>query len=93
MSETVEQTVRRVGNRIVISTIKKEDMGPETVSQSGVINTATDTVTASMGLNWGEISWFHLFGRSVVRSFSLKKTSYGQLLEFSGWPLDLETRS
>lgn len=55
MSETVEQTVRRVGNRIVISTIKKEDMNPKTVSQSGVINTATDTVTASIGLNWGEI--------------------------------------
>ena len=53
MSEAVEQSVRRVGNHILIT--PQEEM-TKSVDQRGVVNVAGESTRASVGgLEWGDI--------------------------------------
>ena len=56
MPDELETAVRRVGNEIIIESIPKK-MPEKTVSQTGLINAATEATSATMGgLDWGDIA-------------------------------------
>ena len=56
MPDELETAVRRVGNEIIIESLPKK-MPEKTVSQTGLINAATEATSATMGgLDWGDIA-------------------------------------
>ena len=56
MTDALETAVRRVGNEIIIESLPKKMTG-KTVSQTGLINAATEATSATVGgLDWGDIA-------------------------------------